>query len=115
MLAAWAAPVLVEPFFQAVVVEDLLTVVALDVLLLDDVEADWAEEGVHEFLVGLHRVFFRHLVVPRQLKDEIVCDLLNLSNEVSRLLLHVVFKPSHDSEGPAVVDHAYHVLLCLNH
>jgi len=56
MFAAGAAAVLIEPFFQTMVVEDLLAIVALHILFLDYVEADGAEEGVHELLVRLHSV-----------------------------------------------------------
>ena len=53
-LAAGAAHGLVEPLLEAVVAKHLLAVAALHVLLVHDVEADWAEERVDELLVGFN-------------------------------------------------------------
>ena len=114
MFAGRTAACLVKPLFEAVIVKDLQAIVTLDIFFLHDVEADGAEEGINEFLIGIHRVFFRHLVVASENKDEILRDFRDLGNEVFSLLLHVFFKPGSDSER-ALVMNGDNVLLSLNH
>ena len=109
VFAGGAAPVVLEPLLQTVVVKYLLAVAALDIFFLNDVEADGAEEGVDEFLVGGERVLLRHLVVTRQLKDVIVGHFLDFGDEISGFLLHVVLKPRADPEGTLIV-HRHYIL-----
>ena len=51
--ATWTGLSLFEPFFEAMIVEYLQAVITLHVFLLDDIETDWAQEGIDEFLVGI--------------------------------------------------------------
>lgn len=56
MLARWARPCLLKPSLQAMIVEQLLAILTLDVLLLHDVEANWTQEWIYEFLVSIASV-----------------------------------------------------------
>lgn len=55
-LAAGAAQVLIKPLLEAVIVKNLLTVTALHILLLNDVETDGAEERIDKLLVSFCRI-----------------------------------------------------------
>ena len=102
-LARRAAAVLLEPLLQTVVIEDLLAVVALHVLFLHDVEANWAEEGVNELLVRIKGVLLGELVIAAQLEHVVVGGLVDGGDEISRLLLLVLFKPRERLEGALVM------------
>ena len=102
-LARGAAGVLLEPLLQTVVVEDLLAVVALHVLLLHDVEANRAEEGVNELLVRFKGIFFGELVIAAQLEHVVVGCLVDGGDKVSRFLLLVLFEPRERLEGALVM------------
>lgn len=104
MFTAWTATILVQPLFQAMVIKDLLTIIALHILFLDNVEADGAKEGVNKLLVRIHRVFFLHLVVASQFKHVSLSLFLDVGNEVFCFLLHIFFKPSTNSKRTLVVD-----------
>ena len=59
LLARWTATILFKPFFKTRIVKDLLAVSALYVFLRDDVEADRADKGVHEFLIRINCILLR--------------------------------------------------------
>ena len=112
MFARRTAARLVEPLLQAMVIEDLLTIIALHVLFLHNVEADGAEEGVDKLLIRLHSVLFRHLVVFSELKDVRLSDFFNVCYELFCLPLHVFLEPGADPEGALVV-HGHHSIIIL--
>ena len=62
-IARWAAEVLLEPFLNANMIEQLLTVSTLLILFLQYLKAYWANKGIYEFPVGLTDIVFCQLVV----------------------------------------------------
>ena len=69
MLATRARTRLLEPPLQTRIVEQLLTVLTLNVFLLHYVEANGTEEGVQKFLVRFCRILLHQLVVARELEN----------------------------------------------
>ena len=102
-LAAGAAQVLIKPLLEAVIVKNLLTVTALQIFLLNNVEADGTEEGIHKLLVSFCRVLPHQFVIAREAKHVCVCRFINLHDEGLRLLLLVLLEPRILSEWALVV------------
>ena len=112
MLARRTTSIIFKPLFKAVIVKYLLTIAALHIFLLTDVETDWTEEGIHEFLIGRLSILFGHLVIACKFKNEIICHFLNFCNKIFCFLLHVIFKPCTDSKGTLIV-HWHNILLVV--
>ena len=92
-LARGTASSLLKPLFKTVFVEDLLTVTALYVLLLYDVKANRTQKRIHKLLITFNCILFRQLIVPSQLKNEVVRTGVNQNDKLPCLLDCVVLQP----------------------
>lgn len=95
--------ILLEPLRNAHLVIHLLAIFALDVLFLDNVEADRANKGVDKLLVGLSGILLGEFVVACETKDVVFGLLLNCADKVARLLFLVFFEPGEGFERPIVM------------
>ena len=104
IMFAWrTAAILIKPLLEAVLVENLLAIVTLDIFFLYDVKADGAQKGIDELLISLQCIIFRHFVIASQLKNVRLGDFFDSRYEVSCLLLHVLFQPCTDPKGTLIV------------